>query len=541
MFFHSVFAPPDSSSAVIYLPRLNYSVTRELSEVRVTPSNILKQLQSLDVNKASLGLPSKLLRACANEISPSLCRLFNLSLELGTFPEKWKDANLVPIHKCESKSMVSKYRGISLLDVLSKILERQVYNEIFDIICPHLTHWQHGFLPGKSTVSQLSQVVHHFAVALERRQQVDVIYLDFSKAFDRVSHEKLLFKLECLGIGGSLLAWFRSYLSGRRHRVVIDNESSDFLPVTSGVPQGSILGPLLFLIFINDMPNVISKETSLPLFADDSKCFRVILGSDDGVKLQDDLNKLFQWSCIWGMDFNAKKCKVLRVARIRSIDDRDYYLGGIKLDRVDVEKDLGILVSNNLSWNNHVDVISSKAQKMLNVLYRTCKDINDIRTKKLLYIAWVRSRLEYASVVWSPHTKRNINNLEQVQRRATRFILGRDYSEYERLSKLNLLPLEYRREINDLVFFFKCLKNVCKLNILDYVSFRSCTKPLRNVDHLTLDVPFSRTDVFKNSFFVRICYLWNDLPLGIRESNTLSIFRKNLIAFYYDKFNANFF
>ena len=125
------------------------------------------------------------------------------------------------------------------------------------------------------------------------------------------------------------------------------------------------------------------------------------------------------------------------------------------------------------------------AQKMLNVLYRTCKDINDITTKKLLYIAWVGSHLEYASVVWSPHTKRNINNLAQVQRRATRFILGRDYSEYKRLSKLNLLPLKYWREINDLVFFFKCLKNICKLNILDYVSFCSCTKPLRNVDHLT--------------------------------------------------------
>ena len=146
----------------------------------------------------------------------------------------------------------------------------------------------------ENSLSQLSQVVHHFAVALERRQQVDVSYLDFSKAFDRVSHEKLPFRLECLGIGGSLLAWFSTSLSGRRHRVVIDNELSDFLPVTSGVSQGSILGPLLFLLFINDMPNAISKETLLPLFADDPKCFRLILGRDDGEKLQDDLNNLFQ-------------------------------------------------------------------------------------------------------------------------------------------------------------------------------------------------------------------------------------------------------
>ena len=122
---------------------------------------------------------------------------------------------------------------------------------------------------------------------------------------------------------------------------MIGNKSSDYLPFAFGIPQGSILGPLLFLLLINDEPNAISKETSLPLFADDSKCFRLILGRDDGDKLQDDLNKLLQWSGIWELEFNAKKCKVLRVARIRSIDDRDYYLGWIKLDRVDVEKDLG--------------------------------------------------------------------------------------------------------------------------------------------------------------------------------------------------------
>lgn len=141
---------------------------------------------------------------------------------------------------------------------------------------------------------------------------------------------------------------------------------------------------------------------------------------------------------------------------------------------------------------------------------------------------------------FTPHTKRNINILEQIQRSATRFILGGSYSEHERLSKLNLLPLHYRRQINDLVFFFKCFKNVNKLNVLDYVSFRTCIKPLRNVDHLMLDVPFSRTEAFKNSFFIRICHLWNALPISIRELDTLSIFRKKLIAFYYDKFRIEY-
>ena len=146
-------------------------------------------------------------------------------------------------------------------------------------------------------LSQLSQVADEFAKALEMRHQVVIIYLEFSKAFDRVPHEmRVLYKLECLGVSGPLLSWFRSYLSGRRHRAVLNNEASDFLPVTSGVPQGSILGPLLFVIFINDMPNAISKETSLPLFADDSKCFRLVLGREYGDKLQDDLNELFRWS-----------------------------------------------------------------------------------------------------------------------------------------------------------------------------------------------------------------------------------------------------
>ena len=162
---------------------------------------------------------------------------------------------------------------------------------------------------------------------------------------------------------------------------------------------------------------------------------------------------------------------------------------------------------------------------MLNLLHRTCKDISD----------GVRSRLEYASPVWSPFTKRNITALEQVKRKATTFIVGRGLSYNEHLVKLNLIPLVYRREISDLVFFYRCLKDTYVIDIFQYISFRSCTRSIRSVDHLSLNIPFCRTEAFRNSYFVRICRLWNELPLNIRESETLAVFRHKLILFYCEK------
>ena len=206
------------------------------------------------------------------------------------------------------------------------------------------------------------------------------------------------------------------------------------------------------------MPNCISRETSLPLFADDSKCFRVILGQDDGNALQNDLDRLLDWTKTWGMEFNFSKCKVMRITRKKVPFERDYYLSNYKLNRVIIEKDLGILISHNLNWNEHIDFIASKSHRMLNLLYRTCKEISDTQVKKSLYLSWVRSRLEYACPVWSPYTKRNIRALEQVQRKATRFIVGKELKYNERLKKIELLPLVYRREILDLIFPINVLR-----------------------------------------------------------------------------------
>ncbi|CAB3981583.1 Hypothetical predicted protein, partial [Paramuricea clavata] len=277
------------------------------SHQRTIKSSTTKALRYLDVNKASFGIPSRLLKECSEEITVPVTTLFNKSLSTGVFPNQWKDANLVPIHKAERKSIVSNYRGISLIDQLSKILEKGVFGRLFDFVSPKLTPWQHGFFPGRSTVTQLLQVVHLLSSALDKKKQVDLVYLDFSKAFDRVPHDKLLHKLHAIGIRDPLLSWFRSYLSYRRHRVVLDGHTSEWLPMTSGVPQGSVLGPLLFVIYINDMPDVINDGTYLPPFADDSKCFRFIFGSADQNKLQADLDALYDRSITWGMNFNISK------------------------------------------------------------------------------------------------------------------------------------------------------------------------------------------------------------------------------------------
>ena len=275
-----------------------------------------------------------------------------------------------------------------------------------------------------------------------------------------------------MGIRDPLLSWFRSYLYKRGHRVVIDGFASEWLPVTSGVPQGSVLGPLLFLLYINDIPGAISQGSYLPLFADDSKCFRVIFNASDQDRLQEDLNALYDWSIKWGMEFNVEKCKVLRVVRTCTIYDRQYTLGSSHLSVVQSEKDLGVWISDTLNWNIHTDNIVAKAQKMLGLLYRTLRDIDDYTVKRLLYLTWVQPTLEYASPVWSPYKKRNINKIEQVQCRASRLIFGHEVDYKCRLEKHNLSAFGVLRKVNKR----NCSKNSTQKLFIFLTSLRMSTK-----------------------------------------------------------------
>ena len=289
-FFHSVFnsgVSPESSDE--YRSEENCEIVdNSLSQIVLNESEVLDCLLNLDQTKTGGpdDISARLLKTVANEITPSLTRLFNLSLRLGEVPSIWKQANVTPVPKVGDVHCVENYRPISLLCIVSKVLEKCIYNRCYDSISGIAHHLQHGFLRGRNCTTQLIQVYHKILKALDNKHSVDVIYLDFQKAFDKVSHHLLLRKLSKHGFYGSIFNWFKSYLSGRIQRVALDGHYSEWLDVTSGVPQGSILGPLFFILYINDLPDQIQQPTEMALYADDSKLYRTIKSDADTENLQ---------------------------------------------------------------------------------------------------------------------------------------------------------------------------------------------------------------------------------------------------------------
>ncbi|CAB3991202.1 Hypothetical predicted protein, partial [Paramuricea clavata] len=261
-----------------------------IEDITLSEADVFSVLHNLDINKAQGpdGIPARLLKETARQIAPSLTALFNKSLNTGVLPRDWKLANVVPVHKKDNKEHVENYRPISLLSLISKALERCVFNKIKDHVFEQINNGQHGFVPRKSCVTQLIEVFEYIGRELDLGKQVDVIYLDMSKAFDRVSHMQLLKRLRDFGFGGNILNWFRSYLKDRRQQTTVLGATSSALPVTSGVPQGSILGPLLFLLYQNNLPNSIN-HSKIATFADDTKIYKVINAKADASAMENDL------------------------------------------------------------------------------------------------------------------------------------------------------------------------------------------------------------------------------------------------------------
>ncbi|CAB4036765.1 Hypothetical predicted protein, partial [Paramuricea clavata] len=309
-YFSSVFHPSSTRSAPSDYPD-SLESEGQISEITLDVDEISQCLSYLDTSKATGpdGIPSRLLQACSLEIAPSICELFNHSLHSGHIPSEWKSANVTPVHKKERIEPAENYRPISLLPILGKVLERCVCLRFYDHISHLITESQHGFLRQRSCVTQLLSVLHAIGQSLDKNIQTDIVYLDFAKAFDSVDHQILLQKLKSYGVRGQLYKWFADYLNGRCQRVVIDGAASHWAPVTSGVPQGSILGPVLFVLFINDLPDILPYEKMAALYADDTKVYNSIRSIADCEKVQQALTNLECWSRDNNLGFNSSKCK----------------------------------------------------------------------------------------------------------------------------------------------------------------------------------------------------------------------------------------
>ena len=317
--FSSVFTREDTT----FIPWLG-PAQYKIGEVVAQAPGVRKLLLSLKPHKASGPdqIPNRVLKELAWELSPALTALYNQSLTSGCIPKDWSRALISPVYKKGNVHEASNYRSVSLTSVACKILEHLVCKHLLDHLERHnlLTTLQHGFRKAHSCESQLLITLDDLYATFDKKTQTDVGILDFSRAFDTVPHERFLGKLAHYGIQGGTNSWIRAFLTGRSMSVVVDGESSEPTPILSGVPQGTVLGPLHFLIYINDMPSQVSKGTCIRLFADDCLVYRQIQNVNDQTILQQDLDYLHNWAVRWGMTFNPSKCYIMHITRGRRLD-----------------------------------------------------------------------------------------------------------------------------------------------------------------------------------------------------------------------------
>ncbi|XP_011675592.2 uncharacterized protein LOC105443737 [Strongylocentrotus purpuratus] len=509
-YFQSVFTPHQLQPLVQKGP----SPFPTIGHLHVHRTGVEKRLQQLDPSKASGPdeLPPKLLKLVAREIASPLSFLFQQSYNSGIVPAQWKQALVTPIHKSGEKCDPSNYRPISLTCVCCKVMEHIILSHVSKHVAVNniLTDAQHGFRRGLSTTTQLTTAVHDWSSILQQRSQADIIFLDFKKAFDRVPHLLLSTKLQYYGISGDSLQWIMSLLTDRQQAVVVDGSKSTWRDVTSGVPQGSVIGPTLFLLYINDIQDNI--QSTMRLFADDSTLYREIRCPEDHQILKDDLQQLSRWSSNWMMDFNVKKCAILTITRKRTPSIREYHLSNGLIPRVKEYKYLGVTVAADLRWNKHCQTIRHKASRTLGLLRRTLSPCTrDVKSRA--YTALVRPQLEYASEAWNPHSVTVTKMLEQVQRTAARFVY-RDYryttSPSALVAALGWDTLHTRRILDQCTLLYKIHHRLVSIPAPTIVI--PATYFGRHDHNLKYVIPVATIDSFKFSYYPRAIRIWNHLP-----------------------------
>ena len=500
-------------------------------ELNINENTVLELLAQLDKTKSPGpdGMHPKILYEIRNEIALPLSIIYNYCLAERSLPQDWKEANITAIHKKGSKQIANNYRPVSLTSLPCKILEKFVRRRIMDHLMDNniLSHKQFGFISGRSTLLQLLMVLDEWTAALDRGSEVDVVFLDFKKAFDRVPHQRLLDKLQYYGIDGHILAWISAFLQGRRQRVCLHDAASSWSEVKSGIPQGSVLGPVLFIIFINSLPETTISPTFL--FADDAKIFREITNPTDQQSLQQDINNMYSWTEQSLLTFNPDKCVSMTISRSGN-NNRQYKLNGTPLNISTSERDLGVIIDNRLQFNDHVQAKINKSNSIMALIRKTYTFL-DNSSFLLLYKSLVRPHLEYANQIWKPHLKKHIHAIENVQRRATRLLPGMQNLTYEeRLKKLKLPTLEYRRTRGDMIEAFKITSGHYKHQAIENflpLNNRTSRGHSKKLHHQQASI-----DLRKYSFTHRIVETWNSLPSEVINAPSIQAFERRLDKYW---------
>lgn len=503
--------------------------TVPLETVEVTVLEIKRLLERMDERKAQGPdeIAAKILKECKEELAGHIHAIIEKSLAEGRVPKDWKRADIVPIHKGGNIEDPTNYRPVSLTSVVAKLCERVIKEKWTKHLEDNnlLNSGQFGFRRGRSCATNLicfySRVID---IIQERDGWADCVYLDLKKAFDKVPHGRLLKKLEKIGgIQGSILKWMEDFLVGREMRVVIRDKKSPWGKVTSGVPQGSVLAPIMFAIYVNDLNEGVNSYMNL--FADDAKLLRSVQGEEDCILLQRDLERIWEWSQKWEMDFNVKKCSVMEFGKSKKRITWEYKMGNDVIKRTTSEKDLGVTISNNLSPEKHINKIVGETYNLLRNIRVAFTYMDEDMVRKFI-VSMIRPRLEYAATVWSPSKKKDIKKLERIQRAATKLapsLINKSYEE--RLLELNLTTLEQRRERGDLIAIYRVMMGMEELDREDLINWdtrdtRGHGKKIRWDSY--------RRDFKKNSFPYRAIEVWNGLQKEVVHAKSISEFKVKL-------------
>jgi Reverse transcriptase (RNA-dependent DNA polymerase)/Endonuclease-reverse transcriptase len=529
-YFSTVFTDEDVND----IPDTAARTDSVLENVEITEEKVKTKIMKIKTSSAPGpdGIGAMILQQLKDQVAPALQQIFEKTLNTGEVPADWKRANVTPIFKKGSKAEPGNYRPVSLTTISCKILETIIRDDIVDHLVDNnlLEKSQHGFVPGRSCATNLIEFLDKVTEAVDGGHGVDLIFLDFAKAFDTVPKHRLIAKLKARGVRGKVLNWIEEWLTGREQRVVINGKKSGWEKVRSGVPQGSVLGPILFLIFISDLDEAAHGGTSVAKFADDTKLAQVIRAEQDRENLQRSLEGMQSWADKWGMRFNVAKCKIMQVGRGNG--HYNYQLAGTDLTHTEEERDIGVLVSKNLKPGAQCCKAARTATTVLGQITRSFK-CRDKKTYIALYKRYVRPHLEFSVQAWNPWLQKDIAVLEKVQERAVRQVNGLHGRTYEqRLTEIGMESLKERREEADMILVYKVMNGKCKV---DKYSWFEIANPQMDIERMRtrgalddMQIRSRRTNLETRTHFFtqRVCEKWNGLPYQTRKAKSVATFRR---------------